>query len=116
MAVSVSEFGIATAPPVALGVCEAQTGGVFFTIVKVFVVELVAFETVATRVFEVCVNCDESTATDVAVELHGVPFNAQLTPHETSLGVTPNVVEVVPAAATRVDAADGVEAVIAQAG
>lgn len=116
LATSVSEFGRATAAPVAAGVCDAQTGGVFFTTVKVFVVVLVAFETVATKVLEACVSCDERMATLVVVALRALPLSAQVTPHEASLGVTPKVVEVEPAAATRVELVDGVEAVTAHAG
>ena len=106
-AFKVNDAEVTTVAPVALGDCEAQTGGVFFTMVQVRVAELVPLFNVATSVLLPDVNCEEVTLTNAAELPKDVPFNDQETAQLASFTTTAKAVAVEPAEATRTVAVDG---------
>lgn len=91
-----------TTAPVAAGVNEAQTGGVFLLTTHVLVAELEPLLAVATKVLSPVLNTDEFKDLVVAAApLNWLPFKVQVTAQPASLGVTEKTLAVSAAALMR---------------
>lgn len=91
-----------TIAPVAAGVMDEHTGGIFLSTAHVCVAELEPLLTVATRVFAPVLNRLEFSAlVFVEAPLIGLPLSVQVTSQEASLGVTLKELEASAAAAIR---------------
>jgi hypothetical protein len=88
LAVKLSEAESATVAPVAAGLCDEHTGGVFFFTVQVRLTVLVPLVSVATNVLFPLFKSDDSKPSDVLVLLMGLPLRLQLVAQAEELGTT----------------------------
>jgi hypothetical protein len=105
-----------TTPPVAAGICDAHTGGVFLTTVHVCVTVLEPLLTEATKVLLPVLKLEEAICFVFAAPVKALPLSDQLTAQLGSPGVTVKVLLVAAAAEIRGVADVGDTLAIEQAG